>query len=63
MAEFKVGTKVVYKHSRQSRSNRCQMCVEFIDGDAITCSFLEGGDVMSATVKTVVLNVASLERA
>lgn len=72
---FKIGDEVFYRAS--NHISVPAMRVEFIDGDAVTCSYLEyrprekpsqpGLAVMSRSspylVKTIVLNAASLEKA
>ncbi|MGL6517302.1 hypothetical protein ACSZNZ_11380 [Aeromonas caviae] len=72
---FKIGDEVLYR--TKSHVSVPAMRVEFIDGDAVTCSYLEyrpreksshtGFAIMSGTspfsIKTIVLNAASLEKA
>ncbi len=58
MSVLNVGDKVAYKYSNMHLAFRPSMRVEFIDGDAVTCSYLDSDE----RVKTIVLNASSLEK-
>ncbi|WP_324009174.1 hypothetical protein [Aeromonas dhakensis] len=57
---FNIGDQVRYKHYSLSRYANASMYVEFINGDEITCSYLEHDGSDAGVVKTVVLNANSL---
>ncbi|HEH9417231.1 TPA: hypothetical protein SIA31_001231 [Aeromonas sobria] len=56
-----IGDRVYYKHYSLSIDNNPAMYVEFINGDEVTCSYLERDSSEAGVVRTVVLNVRSLE--
>lgn len=60
MSDLKIGDRVRYKHYSLTKYSNFVMYVEFINDDAVTCSYLEHDGSDSGVVRTVVLNANSL---
>ena len=52
----------MYKHYTLNENTPKAMFVEFVNGEEVTCSYLEHSNNTSGLVRTVVLNEDSLKR-
>ena len=57
------GDRVHYKHASLSQHHNPLMFIEFIEGNKLTCSYLERDGSDTGVVRTIVLHIDSVVKA
>ena len=60
---LKTGDRLYYKHDSLSQNHKPLMYLEFIEGERVTCSYLERDGSETGVVRTIVLHIDSVVKA